>query len=192
MKENGTTLKRTNHELGLYFISFHWEKIEARWGKWDYFTWFLLLCRLPLYTHTFSTSGSLVSLLFEEGGKMHSEIKGKIRWKDRKGEIVVEWGLAGLRRISLKSSNSVFSSLKSSHLTASNLLSFSLSLCEWPGRGCSVSSARRASFACICFCVLVFLPLFLVFFLDHKLPGTRALLYLLVLLLAELGSELLG
>lgn len=34
---------------------------------------------------------------------MHSEIKGKIRWKDRNGEIVVELGLAGLRRISFKS-----------------------------------------------------------------------------------------
>lgn len=50
MKENGAALKRTNHELDLYFISFHWEKkkTEARWGKRDYFTWFWLLCRLPL------------------------------------------------------------------------------------------------------------------------------------------------
>lgn len=127
MKENGAALKRTNHELGLYFISFHWEKIEARWEKGDYFTWFLLLCRLPLYTHTFSTSGSLVSLLFELGGKMHSEIKGKIRWKDRKGKIVLEWGLAGLRRISLKSSKSVFSSLKPSHLNCIKNCSLSLS-----------------------------------------------------------------
>lgn len=65
-----------------------------------------------------------MSLLFELGEKMHSEIRGKIRWKDRKGEVVVEWGLDGLRRISLKSSKSVFSSLKSSPLTASKTALF--------------------------------------------------------------------
>lgn len=90
MKENGAALKRTNHELDLYFISFHWEKKQKQDGENEIISHGSGCYADCLYNHTFSTSGSLVSLLFELGAKMHSEIKGKIRWKDRKGEIVLE------------------------------------------------------------------------------------------------------
>lgn len=50
----------------------------------------LVVMQIASHIHTLSTSGSLVGLLFELGGRMHSEIKGKIQWKDRNEEVVVE------------------------------------------------------------------------------------------------------
>lgn len=59
-------------------------------GKMRLFHMVLVVMQIASHIHTFCTSGSLVGLLFELGGRMHGEIKGKIRWKDRNGEIVVE------------------------------------------------------------------------------------------------------
>lgn len=89
----------------------------------------------------FSTSGSLVGLLFEMGGRMHSEIKGKIRWKDRNGETVVEWGLAARRRISLKSLQICLLFFPSYH-TENGCFSPEYP-CECSGHWCWVSGARR-------------------------------------------------
>lgn len=46
MKENGTALKRTNHELGLYFISFHWGKNRSKMGKMRLFHMVLVVMQI--------------------------------------------------------------------------------------------------------------------------------------------------
>lgn len=102
IKEDETALKRTSPELDICVI-FSTGKNRSKMVKMRLFHVVLVVMQIaalyPYGQHIWLPCG----LLFELGGRMHCEIKGKIRWENRSGEIVVEQGLAGVRGIFLRS-----------------------------------------------------------------------------------------